>query len=163
MGLKEAAGGKSGGIGERELVALVGELPLLEELGTTDDAAEAAMLPAGFALAAVLLSGGSGGDSNWDMDGLVKGLTTVELETCRLAGGEKDVWTGCGKLGGSETCSDVDASCACMDGERGAGSGTAVESAAPVALDEEEVVNVERSADFVPVLVEAALLDLEED
>lgn len=37
------------------------------------------------------------------MDGLENGLTTVALETFLLAGGEKEVCTGCGKLGGSET------------------------------------------------------------
>lgn len=57
------------------------------------------------------------------MDGLLKGLAKVVLETILLAGGEKEVWTGCGKLGGSATCNEAVPSCACIEGESGASSG----------------------------------------
>lgn len=56
------------------------------------------------------------------MDGLENGLTMVALETFLLAGGEKEVCTGCGKLGGSETWSEAVPSWACIEGERGAAS-----------------------------------------
>ena len=52
----------------------------------------------------LLLRGGSFGESNCEIEGLeVKGFTKAAFETFLLAGGEKEVWTGCGKLGGSET------------------------------------------------------------
>jgi hypothetical protein len=41
------------------------------------------------------------------MEGLVYELTMVAPETTLLAGGEKEVSTGCGKLGGRETWSDA--------------------------------------------------------
>lgn len=50
----------------------------------------------------------------------MKGLMTVVLETFLLEGGEKDVCTGCGKLGGSDTCKDAVPSGVCDEGESGA-------------------------------------------
>lgn len=92
------------------------------------------------------------------MEGLVKGLMMVVLDTFLLAGGEKDVCTGWGKLGGSETWRDADASCACIVGDRGAESEDTLEPGSP--LDDVDS-RVDRSADFLRVLVEAGLFDLE--
>lgn len=119
MGLNGAAEDNAvDGLGDRELVGLVGECSeegalaadFGDEVGEEEKglafviALAADLLLLGtLGLILLLASGGSGGESNCDMEGLVNGLTTVVLETCLLAGGEKEVWTGCGKLGGSET------------------------------------------------------------
>lgn len=108
LGLNGAAAGNAvEGLGDRELLVLVGEWPeerslavdFGDESGEEEDAyaCEDALAADLELLAAVLLptklltSGGNAGDSSCDMEGPVNGLTMVVLETCLPAGGEKDV------------------------------------------------------------------------
>lgn len=94
FGLSDAEGKAIAAVpGDREPEAFAGDPALLPETAAeADDEGPATLADAD--VPATLLCGGNGGESSCAMDGLVKGLTMVVLETLRLAGGEKDVWTG---------------------------------------------------------------------